>query len=195
MISATFCRTHCDILSYLTSNIGDDTCQVKFSKEVLPMKYINIDLRSRPMLILEALMGVAKAHQKKYCWVSQERLIELVGKFGGIWMSRRTLNRDLKFLVDNGWIERIRRHHAGPDGKILFASTLYKFKGKVFNTLYYLANLCKRTFSFFRVPRWVEYKLNQSKIYGASGGLVSSFCGNPVEKGRASPVKGIRASP
>ena len=93
------------------------------------------NLRSRPMVLLSSLLGIAKKYDKKYCFVSQERLRELAGEFGGIWMSNRTLNRDLRFLEDDGWIERIRRHHKGTDGKILFACTLYKFKAKVFNTL------------------------------------------------------------
>ena len=121
------------------------------------------NLRSRPLVLVNALLGIAQKHNRKYCWVSQKKLVELVGKFGGIWMSNRTLNRDLRFLEDGGWIERIRRHHKGPDGKILFACTLYKFKAKVFNALFSMGNSVKRLFSHFRLPRWAEYQLSQKR--------------------------------
>jgi len=121
------------------------------------------NLRSRPLVLLSALLGIAKKHNKKYCWVSQLKLANLVGTYGGIWMSNRTLNRDLRFLEDEGWIERIRRHHKGPDGKIMFACTLYKFKAKVFNTLFSIGNAVKRLFTHYRLPRWAEYQLSQKR--------------------------------
>lgn len=121
------------------------------------------NLRSRPMVLLNALLGIAKKYNKKYCYVSQERLREVAGEFGGIWMSNRTLNRDLRFLEDECWIERIRRHHKGSDGKILFACTLYKFRAKVFNALFTIGNSVKRLFGHYRLPRWAEYQLSQKR--------------------------------
>jgi hypothetical protein len=55
-------------------------------------------------------------------------------------------------------LERIRRHRKGVDGKIVFCSTLYKFKGKVFNYLLRIRNRVNGLFSFFRVPKWSQYK-------------------------------------
>lgn len=127
------------------------------------MNRFDSDLRSRPLVLVNALLGIAKKHNKKYCWVTQERLRELVGEYGGIWMSNRTLNRDLRFLEDGGWIERIRRHHKGTNGKILFACTLYKFKAKVFNMLFSIGNSVKRLFLHYRLPRWAEYQLSQKR--------------------------------
>lgn len=129
------------------------------------MKRFDNQLRSRPLVILNALLGIAKKHGRKYCWVSQKKLEGLVGEFGGIWMSNRTLNRDLRFLEDDGWIERVRRKHKGPNGKILFVCTLYKFKVKVFNTLISLSNSVKRSFSHFHLPKWAEYQLHQKQAF------------------------------
>lgn len=123
------------------------------------------NLRSRPMVVLQALLGIAKKHNRKYCWVSQEKLAELVGTFGGIWVSNRTLNRDLRFLEDEGWIERVRRLHKSPEGKLVFACTLYKFKAKVFNMLFSIGNAVKRLFSHYRLPRWAEYQLSQKQAF------------------------------
>ena len=121
------------------------------------------NLRSRPLVVLQALLGIAKKHNRKYCWVSQKKLEELVGEFGGIWMSNRTLNRDLRFLEDDGWIERIRRLHRSPEGKLVFACTLYKFKAKVFNALFSIGNAVKRLFTHYHLPRWAEYQLSQKQ--------------------------------
>lgn len=135
------------------------------------MNSFDSNLRSRPLVLVNALLGIAKKHNKKYCWVSQEKLVELVDTYGGISMSNRTLNRDLRFLEDEGWIERIRRHHKGTDGKILFACTLYKFKAKVFNMLFSIGNSVKRLFTHYRLPRWAEYQLSQKR---ASSPVVTS---------------------
>jgi hypothetical protein len=129
------------------------------------MKRFDSQLRSRPGVILNALTSIARKHDKKYCWVSQEKLRELVGKFGGIWMSPRTLNRDLRFLEDEGWIERIRRNKKGPGNQILFACTLYKFGVKVFNSMFCLGNSVKRFFNHYRLPRWAEYQLHQKQAF------------------------------
>lgn len=130
------------------------------------------NLRSRPLVVLSALLGIAKKHNKKYCWVSQEKLAQLVGEYGGIWMSNRTLNRDLRFLEDDGWITRVRRITKGDDGRFRFRCTLYKFEVKVFNTLFSIGNAVKRLFSHYRLPPWAEYQLSQKQA--SSPALVSS---------------------
>jgi hypothetical protein len=135
------------------------------------MNRFDSSLRSRPMVLLNALLGIAKKHNKKYCYVGQEKLRKLVGEFGGIWMSNRTLNRDLRFLEDDNWIERIRRLHKNPEGKIVFACTLYKFKAKVFNALFSIGNSVKRLFLHYRLPCWAEYQLSQKR---ASSPVASS---------------------
>jgi len=119
-----------------------------------------------------SLLSVARKHQKKYCWVSQKRIEELLDKYHGMGISNRTLNRDLRWLEDNGYISRLRRIRVGPDGKLVFCSTLYKFKGKLFNWLYYQGNCVKRLFSFFRLPKWADHQLVQKQA--SSLGLAAS---------------------
>jgi hypothetical protein len=121
-------------------------------------------MTERCQAIVLCLVGVAKAHGRKYCWPSQKRIQELVEKYEKLGFSMRTLNRDLRWLEDNGYISRSRRIRVGPDGKLIFCSTLYKFKGKVFNFLYSLGNAVKSVFSFFRVPKWADYQLTQKQV-------------------------------
>jgi len=114
--------------------------------------------------ILFCFTGISMKYQKKYCWVSQERILELIEKYQKLHFSKRTLNRDLRWLEDNGYISRLRRIRIGPDGKFLFCSTLYKFTGKFFNWLYSLGDKVKRLFSFFRVPKLAHHNLKQRQI-------------------------------
>ena len=68
------------------------------------------------------------------------------------------MNRILKILEAEGIIERVRRLRKGIEGKIVFCSTLYKFKGKLFNLLFKMKKRLEGLFSFFRVPNWAHYK-------------------------------------
>jgi DNA-binding transcriptional ArsR family regulator len=120
-----------------------------------------------------SLLGVAKKYQKFYCWVSQKRLEELIEKYHEIGLSNRTLNRDLRWLEDNGYISRLRRLRVDKEGKLVFCSTLYKFTGKLFNWLNSMGNRVKRLFSHFRLPKLADYQLlqKQASSIGASASV------------------------
>ena len=118
-------------------------------------------MTSRCEAVCLTLLCVAKAHQKKYCWASQKKIQQLVDQYHKIGMSNRTLNRDLRWLEDNGYISRTRRIRVDPQGHLVFCSTLYKFTGKLFNWLYRIGNRVKRLFSFFRLPKWADHQLTQ----------------------------------
>ncbi len=122
-------------------------------------------MTSRCEAVALSLLCVAKAHGKKYCFVSQKRLGELVERYHRLGMCNRTLNRDLRWLEDNGYISRLRRIRVGPGGKLVFCSTLYKFTGKLFNYLVYVGNRVKRLFSFFRLPKWADHQLTQKQAF------------------------------
>lgn len=121
-------------------------------------------MTSRCEAVAITLLSVAKKHGKKYCWVSQKRIEELVEKFHKMGMSNRTLNRDLRWLEDNGYISRLRRIRVGAGGKLVFCSTLYKFTGKLFNWLYKIGNRVKRFFTFFRLPKMADHQLTQRQV-------------------------------
>jgi hypothetical protein len=118
-------------------------------------------MTSRREAVVISLLSVAKKHGKKYCWVSQKRIQELVEKYHKMGLSNRSLNRDLRWLEDNGYISRLRRIRVDPQGRLVFCSTLYKFTGKLFNWLYAMGNRVKRLFSFFHLPKWADYQLTQ----------------------------------
>jgi len=133
-------------------------------------------MTNRCEAIAISLLSVAKKHQKKYCFVSQKRIQELLEKYHALVISNRTLNRDLRWLEDNGYISRLRRIRVDPNGKLIFCSTLYKFTGKLFNWLVYMGNRVKRLFSFFRLPKWADHQLMQKR----ASSPIASLSGNWV---------------
>ena len=123
--------------------------------------------QSRFEAIAVSLLSVAKKHGKKYCFVSQKRLEELLKQYHGFEISNRTLNRDLRWMEDNGYVSRLRRISSNKEGKLVFRSTLYKFTGKLFNWLFSLGNRVKRLFSHFRLPKMADYQPGQKQASSA----------------------------
>lgn len=122
-------------------------------------------MTSRCEAVVMSLLGIAKKYQKFYCFVSQKHIEELILKYHAIGISNRTLNRDLRWLEDNGYISRLRRIRVGSGGKLVFCSTLYKFTGKLFNWLYHMGNRVKRLFSHFRLPKLADHQLQQKQAF------------------------------
>lgn len=119
--------------------------------------------------VLITLLSVAKTHQKKYCFVTQKHIGELLDKYHKLGISNRTLNRDLRWLEDNGFISRLRRIRIGSGGKLVFCSTLYKFTGKLFNWLFFMGKRVERFFRFFRLPKVADYQLKQKRASSELG--------------------------
>jgi hypothetical protein len=129
-------------------------------------------MTTRCEAVVMSLLGIAKKYKKYYCFVSQKHIEELVLRYHAIGLSNRSLNRDLRWLEDNGYISRLRRIRVGAGGKLVYCSTLYKFKGKLFNWLYYMGNRVKRLFSHFRLPKLADHQLLQKQ---ASSPAPASF--------------------
>ena len=151
-------------------------------------------MESRGGAILSCLFGVSLKYEKKYCYPSQAKIEQLLSKFHDFDISNRTLNRDLRILEDEGYVERIRRTKKVGRGKKQFTSTLYKFKAKAYIWLNSLVKWGKKVFSSFRLPKMADYKsISGNEI--SSPGLPER--GNPVEipiEGRASPLLGPSGS-
>jgi DNA-binding Lrp family transcriptional regulator len=146
-------------------------------------------MTSQKEAILMTLVGVGKTHNKVYCWVSQNRQLELLEKYHSWNISRRTLNRRLKELVDEGYIIRIRRHIKNGRGGIRFNSTLYKFTAKLFVWLRRLGDFVRKVFTFARVPRLAQHESLRGEeiIKGVPHSV--EILWKTQEKGRASPLK------
>jgi len=67
---------------------------------------------------------------KSYSYPSQSTLIQLLSKYYGVSISRRTLCRWMAALEDAGYIRRIRRIRRGLGGRPEYTSTLYILPAK-----------------------------------------------------------------
>jgi len=85
--------------------------------------------------ILKAITYLIRMSSKKYCYPSQDTLLNLLNTHYGVKICRRTLNYHLRQLENRHFIKRVRRISRGPEGRPLFKSTLYFVKRKVFTWL------------------------------------------------------------
>jgi len=138
---------------------------------------------SSGMAIIRTLAGVGLSYGKPYCFPAQETILSLLEKYHETVCSRRTLNRHLHNLEVEGYFKRVRRHRVSKDGKILFNSTLYKFKGKLFKLMFYLGKQSNHFFRVFRVPWKAQYKNSSDHGFkhGSTGSVYTSV--NNQEKG------------
>ncbi len=90
-----------------------------------PDAVINPDTR-----ICEVLAGLAAHTFKTWCFPTQEKICELVYRFTGRKMSRRTLNRHLAGLERDGQLKRVQRHHHDKHRGMVLRSTLYVIGGR-----------------------------------------------------------------
>ena len=145
-------------------------------------------MESRSGAILGTLVGISKTYKKRYCFPSQNKILDLISRFHGFGISRRTLNRDLFELEKEGFIKRIRRLRRSGSGSLLFSSTLYKFTGKAFKYLYGLGKWVEGIFSAFRVPKVSHNKSQrENEILKAVAADVDNLWKSPL-KGPVSPI-------
>jgi hypothetical protein len=117
--------------------------------------------------IVSVLMGIGKTYGKKYVVPSQRTILDLLKRFHGVKISRRTLNRRLRVLEDKFYIRRQRRRSLLKEPLGQFRSTMYFFKGKLYNCLHSLGNWISGLFRFYRVPKVAHYK----KFHRSRSGL------------------------
>ena len=108
--------------------------------------------------ILETLSSVCGKYGKAYCYPSQETILRLASTYHGVEMSRRTLNRVLRWLEDHKYFKRTKRHRQGPDGRILFATTMFELKKKLFIRLNSLKKWLDWVSAPLRVPLRAPYR-------------------------------------
>ena len=138
--------------------------------------------------VAETLSSICSKYGKAYCYPSQMTILRLTSEYHGVEISRRTLNRVLRWLEDHGYFKRTRRHRAGPDGRILFGTTLYELKKKLFIRLNSIKKWADRVSSPLRVPLRSQYKSQRkNEILKNDCGGVEILLKSPIE-GKPSPV-------
>jgi len=115
---------------------------------------------------------------KRYCFPSQAKLCEILGKYYGNPIHRRALNYHLRHLEDREYIKRKRRIKRDQNGKMIFASTLYFLTKRGYRFLARLANLSKKLKGFFlstgtdrkhKLSKKVREELNYNLVLAPAG--------------------------
>lgn len=113
--------------------------------------------------ICEVLAGLAAHHWRTWCFPSQDKICELLQRFTGRVMSRRTLNRHLNALERDGMLRRQRRHKRDPHRGMMLRSTLYTIAGRfmarigrIVTAAKRFAKLPHRSRSGVRVPKMAQ---------------------------------------
>ena len=104
--------------------------------------------------LLQTLYAVADRYGKLYCYPSQEKLLALLERHHGIKRSRRTLNRWLALLEEEGYFRRIRRLKRGADGGLVFQTTLYRLTKKTFRCLRKFGYSVRKLLNFSVCHSW-----------------------------------------
>lgn len=139
-------------------------------------------LREKDAAVMRVLFKLSAWVGKAYCFPSQAKIVRLCGKWCGVRMSRRTLCRVTARLDSASFIRRVKRHHRGPHGKMIFRSTLYLLEGRAFNWAAGLGRFSSKVFSVFRVPKLAQYQ-RASAIHLKTCGRMQPLIAAILQKG------------
>lgn len=81
---------------------------------------------AKALPLVGILAGLSNYFGVAYCWPSQRKIMELLGNRLNMYISIATLNRYLRVLEDEGFIERTRRTRADTAKGRKFDSTMYE---------------------------------------------------------------------
>ena len=105
----------------------------------------NIERTAMP--IMSILWGLSLYHKKRYCFPSQNKIMELLANRFYINISKATLNRWLRSMEDCRLVKRVRRIKYNEKRGMIFKSTLYKFTKKSMVLLLKIGINIKKGFS------------------------------------------------
>jgi hypothetical protein len=144
-------------------------------------------MESRKEATLKTYFAIAKKKGKPYVYSSQRRTLELLDKYHGFTISRRTLNRDLREMEDEGYIWREQRHRRAKDGTFVPGSTLTHFKARAFDWFARGLMSTARIFSSFHVPKVALNRFNTTR-YLSSVDNLASLITRFIQKGAPAAV-------
>jgi len=132
--------------------------------------YIMSDISSRCYPLILCLSYLCGHGRKSYAYPTQQSICDLLSRYYGVVISRRTLCRWLASLESAGYIRRIRRIRRGLGGSPEFTSTLYILQAKARRLIRRLAR------STAALWQWAKesWQITRTIIYhGINGSLES----------------------
>lgn len=134
------------------------------------------------LALAQEVSGHAAAHEKTWCYPSNNTLRAKLARFHGQNISQRTLTRHLGALEAAGWIRRQCRHQKDTTGKWTFRSTLYVILKPCQAAL---RRLAKQVAFFLRFSRWPQVANSVTPSgYNSSAGVK---IGPPPNEKRSPP--------
>ena len=137
---------------------------------------------------LKVLAYFMSTYRHPWCIPSQKKILECLKKYHKNNISRRTLNRVLKWLVAYGYITRIKRHYRGKDNMMVFRSTCYVLQGKLIGWLGKMKSFLTRILDFLRVPSVAQYRIITETRY-TSVPVIQSYVNPETAKNKEFSIK------
>lgn len=134
-------------------------------------------LAKKAQAVVEYLKKLCEFHKKKYCFPSQDTIMKYCQEWEGEKISKRTLNRILVQLEEEGWISRACRHKQNADGTWIFRSSLYLLTEKVFNACEKAVVKAKKFFTNMGLPEMANNLFIRKRII--QGGTTSEGASPP----------------
>jgi hypothetical protein len=138
--------------------------------------------------LARTFVGIAKTHNKFYCYASRETLCLLLKKYHHLNVSPRTLSRRIKEMHDQGYIIRVQRNWSEVNGSKKFRCNLYYLQKKLLLWVKNLGEYARKVFSVFRVPILAHYSSKpKRRDLEIAHGIVDILWKSAI-KGKSSPV-------
>lgn len=136
----------------------------------------------------QTFVGIAKTHNKFYCYASRETLCLLMSKYHAVNVSPRTLSRRITELHNEGYIVRQMRTLPNKEGGRRFTCNLYYLTKKLLIWVKSLADYARKVFSHFREPILAHYSSDNPRRDLKGVHRIVEILWKSDLKGRASPV-------
>uniref|UniRef100_A0A7V3KMW7 Uncharacterized protein n=1 Tax=candidate division WOR-3 bacterium TaxID=2052148 RepID=A0A7V3KMW7_UNCW3 len=155
------------------------------------MKVCKGELPSGYNAVLYTLLWTTVKYQRRYCWISQKKILNLMSKYDGVSIWRSTLNVWLNYLEDENFIKRYGGTPINIGGKLVNRATRYYLLPRALNYLKKLKYCVQGVMRILGVRFFGQDKATPKR------NKVGLLDFNPLlgvclgEKGRASPVKSI----
>lgn len=118
-------------------------------------------VQTADMRIVWALAAIAEKYKRTWAFPTQDKLCSLLFAWYGRKMSRRTINRHLAALEQQGWIRRIRRHRRSADGQLELHSTLYQLSGRTWSAIAGIGGLANAASGWIK-QRWDKIRCDRN---------------------------------
>jgi hypothetical protein len=151
----------------------------------------NGGIEAQKEAIKKTLIGIAKTHNKFYCYASRETLCLLLSRYHAVNVSVRTMTRRLHELQAEGYTVIQHRNWSEVNGSKKFRCNLYYLTKKLLLWVKKLGEYARKVFSHFREPTLAHYSYKPLRrdLEKASGNV--EILWKSALGGGASPVKGI----